>query len=1020
MFYLNFTAQQYNFIKYDIKDGLSFAQIADLETYDDGRLIIATSGSGFDIYDGQEFQNINSTNGLANNNVFCIEKVNNKILWIGTEKGLTRFDGNETINYFKEDGLTSNQVWALAVANDGVLWIGTDKGLATCVNGRIETIEDKRVSKTGIWSLFIDSKGTLWIGTDKHLIKYYSMSKTFEIQIDFPEESYFLSFVEDKNGNIWAGTEQGLYKINGKQSQLFTKQDGVSLKNISASYVDNENNIWFGGDEGLTLYSDNKFVSFGIKDGFTDYKVWSIKKDLEKNLWIGTDEGLYKITDFSYKIYKEFEDRPIDVWTIVETNKNEFLVSSELQGLLSFIDGKFSKIELGDIKVKGLSTIHIDVEKNLWVGCYDGIFKYAENSYTRSIDKYTDVFGSVSHIFDEGNNNFRFSTFGEGAIKYDSGEFTKVYYSDDYTLQLFYHLKDKQNRLWVATSYGLRLVENDSASFPKGFEWTSNYSVLNLIEDRAGFIWAGTYENGLFCFNADKLINVKFDTVSVEHGLSNASIMGITIDEENNLWVSTNGGLNRIDLNEYHRSGKKTILSYNLKDGIPGTEGFQNGILMDSQNNILIGTIEGLVVLDPKKVKENQKPPAIIIKELKVIDNDFNEIKFKKEELESLDSNYIELPYFQNNLTFGFVGVSLTNPSKVKYSFKLNNSEWSKPSFDAKAYLPNLPYGKYKISVKAANNNGVWSKKSAVLNFEIISPIWRKVWFQFLLALTFVGLFLLFYLFRLNKMHTVNKDLEERINERIKYEAQLKRSEKELILAKEEAEKSDRLKSEFLAQMSHEIRTPINSILSYSSLLKELLSEKLDETMKGGFTTIENSSRRLIRTIDSILNMSQLQTGSLELNKKDVNLNQIINDLYQEFNNVASDRKLRLKLKLMIDKCIIFADQYTVTQMIANMIDNSIKYTEKGSIEIRLIKTSDQKTILEIEDTGIGMSEEFQKKLFTPFTQEEQGYTRKYDGSGLGLSLVQKYAKINKIKLSFTSVKGVGTTFRIDLTKIVK
>ena len=102
------------------------------------------------------------------------------------------------------------------------------------------------------------------------------------------------------------------------------------------------------------------------------------------------------------------------------------------------------------------------------------------------------------------------------------------------------------------------------------------------------------------------------------------------------------------------------------------------------------------------------------------------------------------------------------------------------------------------------------------------------------------------------------------------------------------------------------------------------------------------------------------------------------------------------------------------------MIDNSIKYTEKGSIEIRLIKTSDQKTILEIEDTGIGMSEEFQKKLFTPFTQEEQGYTRKYDGSGLGLSLVQKYAKINKINLTFTSVKGVGTTFRIDLTKIVK
>ncbi|MCW8849547.1 MAG: triple tyrosine motif-containing protein, partial [Melioribacteraceae bacterium] len=698
-------------------------------------------------------------------------------------------------------------------------------------------MKDTTVAQHQIWSLFSDSRGILWIGTEKKLVKYSQKSKNFEPQNQFPDRAYFLCFVENKNGVIWAGSEKGLYRIEGEKYELYTHKNFYSLKNISSIYLDINNNLWLGGDEGITLFTDKKFTHFGLKEGFTDYKVWAINEDLEKNMWIGTDEGLYKITDFSFRIYKEFDNKPIDIWTIIEKNNDKYFVTSDLQGLLSFNSGKFTKIKLGDLKLKGLSTIHIDNERNLWIGCDEGIFKYSNNNYTRSVNKYTDVFGSISHIFDYGNDNLLFSTFGEGTVKYNGKEFKRVYYSDDHTLQLYYHLKDKQNKLWVGTSYGLRMVEKDSAFFPEGFEWTSNLSILNLLEDSKGFIWAGTYENGLFCFNGNQLENVSFDTISVAHGLNNASIMGITLDNDNNLWVSTNGGINRIDLNEYHNSGRKEILSYNLKDGIPGVEGFQNSILTDSQNNILFGTIDGLVIFDPKKIKKNELPPAVKIKTLKVLDNDFNESSFTQQELETPDNDYFELPYFQNNLTIELLGICLTNPSKVKYSYKLNNSNWSEPSHDAKVYLPNLNYGKYKISVKAMNNNGVWSTNIAELNFEITSPLWRKLWFQLLLASAMIGLFFLFYLFRLNRMQLINQDLEERINERIKYEAQLKKSEKELIAAKEAAEKSDKLKSEFLAQMSHEIRTPINSILSFSSLLKEELNDKLDETLRGGFKT---------------------------------------------------------------------------------------------------------------------------------------------------------------------------------------
>ena len=103
--------------------------------------------------------------------------------------------------------------------------------------------------------------------------------------------------------------------------------------------------------------------------------------------------------------------------------------------------------------------------------------------------------------------------------------------------------------------------------------------------------------------------------------------------------------------------------------------------------------------------------------------------------------------------------------------------------------------------------------------------------------------------------------------------------------------------------------------------------------------------------------------------------------------------------------------------MLANLIDNAIKYTKRGKIDLKLSKTSQNNIVVEINDTGIGMSEEFKNKIFEPFTQEEQGYTRKYDGSGLGLSLVQKYAKLNDTKLTFTSKKDVGTSFKIEFKK---
>ena len=252
-----------------------------------------------------------------------------------------------------------------------------------------------------------------------------------------------------------------------------------------------------------------------------------------------------------------------------------------------------------------------------------------------------------------------------------------------------------------------------------------------------------------------------------------------------------------------------------------------------------------------------------------------------------------------------------------------------------------------------------------------------------------------------------NLHLREKLRE-------LEEKDKALLISKEKAEHADRLKSEFLAQMSHEIRTPINTILNYTSLLEAEFCQKVDPETETSFTSINKASNRLIRTIDLILNLSAIESGSYEPKfEKILLITDVINPLLKEFDQSAKAKNLSLKLCDTFDEEIeITADRYTITQAIANLIDNAIKYTDEGGIEVRVIEENSICKII-ISDTGIGISENYIPKLFDKFTQESEGYTRKYEGSGLGLTLVKKYCEVNNSEISISSEKGMGTTFTI-------
>lgn len=234
----------------------------------------------------------------------------------------------------------------------------------------------------------------------------------------------------------------------------------------------------------------------------------------------------------------------------------------------------------------------------------------------------------------------------------------------------------------------------------------------------------------------------------------------------------------------------------------------------------------------------------------------------------------------------------------------------------------------------------------------------------------------------------------------------------DLIKAKNHAENLNRLKTEFLAQMSHEIRSPINLLLNYTALIKDDIHFSNNDEIAISFDGIESAGKRIIRTIDLILNMSELQLGTYEVTKKEFDIEKLLNVLIREYSTAVASKKLMLKLNSTTNNTIINNDDYAVNQIFANLIDNAIKYTHKGEINITINKENNQ-IVVRVNDTGIGISEEYLKKIFTPFTQEEQGYSRSYDGTGLGLALVKKYCELIGAEIKVKSTKGKGTVFSI-------
>ncbi|MEN8204051.1 MAG: ATP-binding protein, partial [Bacteroidota bacterium] len=249
-------------------------------------------------------------------------------------------------------------------------------------------------------------------------------------------------------------------------------------------------------------------------------------------------------------------------------------------------------------------------------------------------------------------------------------------------------------------------------------------------------------------------------------------------------------------------------------------------------------------------------------------------------------------------------------------------------------------------------------------------------------------------------------------------EAKVKERTADLLIAKERAEESDKLKTEFIRNMSHEVRTPMNGIVGFVDFLD---APDLTPSKRSSFIeVIKNSSHQLLRVIEDILEISRLGTNQVEVHEMEVSLNRLLSEQFSLFHIQAKEKGLSLQLKTALseEKSTILCDAVKLTTIVSNLLENALKYTHKGSVEFgyHLGDGPGKETLkIYVKDTGTGINPENHKMIFSRFAQEEKELSKKLGGLGLGLSIVKENVELLGGEVSLQSEKGKGSTFFVSI-----
>lgn len=975
------------------------------------------------------------------------------MVWFGTNNGLAKLDlkTNKLITYLHDPNdrtsIPNNFINVIFEDTHANIFIGTKEGLSI-FDSKAKRFKDFKISglpaknfTNDILSICEDHNQRIWVGYSQDGL-YYFPNKEASDHLAFTKlyQGVVMTLLVDAQNRLWVGkgNDQGL--------------DVIDLSKLKRNATPEIEHIY---NDPL----DNKSLS--------DNSVYSLYQDNLKDIWIGTfSKG---INHYSERV-KKFRTRKAgsSKYTINHNLVNAIVGDDDnlyigLDGGINILDrktGQFSYYAHDPDNANSLSSsaiyaLYKDSHGYVWIGTWlGGVNKFNPKTKTFTRYKPDGLPGSISNanvfsMLEDSRGNLWVGTIGGGLCRYsyETDKFTCYKHNSNDSTSLIYNMinciyETHDGKLLISTFNSLELFDYEHETF---MHYKHNYTdpagnfgnITSLFEDSNHHIWCAT-TCGLESFDREKHTFTPYTTTD---GLPDNTVKAILEDGHKNLWISTNKGISAF-LNGAARPANPVFYNYTQDDGLACDESKSRAAFKDKDGTMYFGSSDGYTFFHPDSIKPNTLPPKVIITGFSFLRAGAGENIAASSGCYALNqTDTVSISYKQADFSIQFAALNYLNPKNNRFRYMLAgyDKDWVEAGNQQSAAYTNIHPGTYVFMVTASNNDNIWNKNPKTLVIVIHPPWWKTFLFKAILLLFIIAGIVLIFRIRFKVLENQKKHLEEivrqRTNELVHVNRELEQRQEEITMQNEElskhryrleelveertteleaskikAEESDKLKSAFLANMSHEIRTPMNAIVGFASLIGE---KKLNpENQKLYIDIIKNNCATLLVLIDDILDISLIEANQLVFNKQTFNVSEVLSEL-ESFYQMKN--KNDLDIKFVKDRDLYLNhDSVRFRQIYNNLLDNAMKYTEKGHIWFGY-QVKDTEIQFYVTDTGIGINAADRENIFNHFFKIEKESLKLYRGVGIGLSICKEIIALMGGRIWVESTENVGSTFYFTL-----
>lgn len=936
-------------------------------------------GLKFDVYHRQV------TPSLESDSFYKAYEDSTGVLWFASQgNGITKYYNNHFEHYLPDNKMLPKSIRCLYLENQNTIWAGSsNRGLYKIQNGIVEAIADSVLKDISVLDVLKDKNGTVWVATEGYGIIKITPESVSEITTYEGLASNIVNKLSLlSTGEIAAGTNNGLNFIRGDKNVITTFSDLEGIR-INTLETDHDGTLWIGAETGLGRISkDKNYYEFTDQTKHLPFsRINDLTIDKEGNLWISTGRnGLIRLRETPITPFTTAQGLSSDLSNCVALGKNNDLYfGSDLGYLDHYVNGKVSPVKIkSPLNQESIRDIFVDDSEELWLATYKGVLHITGQQERLYTEKDGLPSTDVRRVIQDSQGNLWFATRSSGIIKFTNGKVTQVLnlqngLSSNYILAIE---EDASQRIYLGThSGGLNIIEPDGTINIHHFsEQDDGKLIFNIHFDNDGSAWLAT-NNGLYHFD-----NGNFKEIKIKQTTPGNTYFDCFHDKEGYLWLTSNNGLIRLNPEELSLFLKGTRdhvtpRVFNEEDGMLTREcSSASRSLVTEDGTIYVPTLQGISIIDTKRITDNQQIPSVIISGLETDSQFF-----------SLDSAITLAP---GNLryTFVFTAPVFTSPSRVQFKYKLEGVDrfWVNSKTDRQIEYTNLPPGTYTFRVIAAIGDGPWSMQTSSAPITIQPYFYQTLWFQSAVVAFIIVLLVAFYKWRVRFIVKRNEEL-------IKVNTELDR---------------------FVYSASHDLRAPLTSILGLVTLARMDKDTPTDSYLK----RIEISIHKLDVFIRDIIDFSR--NARVEIKTEVINFKKIIEEVIDNLKYLNEGNLIEPTITINGTEPFV-TDPKRLSIILNNLISNAFKYfnpeESKPHIIIQVHHTKNYCTIT-IADNGIGIPSGHLEHIFKMFYRAHE----ESKGSGLGLYIVKETVEKLNGKIQVQSTVGKGTVFDIRLPNLKK